>query len=200
MRLVGAGDYCMVQQRIEGRRAKRLLQRGFTLSFWVKDTITGPHAVSFTNGGADRSYIAEYVVTQADTWELHTVHVPASPAGGTWDYDTGIGLRVAFTLMAGSTYQTTPGAWQTGAFFNTARTVNSVSSTSNNFKLAMVGRMSLGGIALPFAPHDNEEMLTRRYYEILTAPTTNHSFGAGNVLSATLATFHGSTARSALRR
>lgn len=174
---IAAGDYSLIEQRIEGYRAKQVLQRGFTLSFWIKDTIPGWHAVSFVNSGGDRSCVCEYFVSVANTWELKFVHVPASPTAGTWDYTTGIGLRVIFTQAAGTTFHaTTPGAWETGLFYGTARTVNSNSSTSNDFLLWGV-MTTPGMLVLPFSPHDDEETLCDRYYvktfPRATAPAQN---------------------------
>lgn len=175
---IAAGDFSVIEQRIEGRRAKRVLQRGFTLPFWVKDTIPGWHAISFVNSGGDRSCVCEYFVFAADTWELKFVHVPASPTGGTWDYATGIGARAVFTQAAGTTFQaTTPGSWETGLFYGTARTVNSNSSTSNNFKIWGVGRMVPGNLVLPFSPHENDLALALRYFcktfDLATTPAQN---------------------------
>jgi hypothetical protein len=176
---IATTDLYAVEHRIEGRRAKRCLQRGFTLPFWAKDSVIGPHAVAFLNSGKDRSFVQEYVITAVDTWQLFFAHVPASPTAGTWDYTTGTGLRVVWPVAVGPTYQTTPGAWQTGEFYGTARTVNGMSSTANNFKLWGVGRMVPGNLVLPFQPHDDEATLTKFYYEVIAASVATQTFGAG---------------------
>lgn len=183
---IAAGDYCIYEQRIEGKRAKRLLQRGFTLPFWVKQPAIGVYHVAFVNSGGDRSCVMPYFVEAADTWELHFVHVPPSPSAGTWDYDTGIGLRVIWTLSCGSTFQTTtPGAWVTSSspgVFGTSRQFNATGNTAYNTFLTMVGRMTLGGIVLPFSPHQDEQRLTQRYYaksyNVGTAPGTATATGS----------------------
>lgn len=132
---IAAGDYCVIEQRIEGFAARVIARRGFALSFYVYSAKTGTHCVSFRNSGNDRSYVAEYTVNAANTWEHKTVHVTASPSAGTWDYTTGVGMAVSFVLTSGSTYQTTAGAWQTGNYFATSNQVNVNDSTSNNFYL-----------------------------------------------------------------
>lgn len=184
---IGTTDYCMVSHLMEGRRARPLLQRGFTVPFWVKAAKVGVHCVRFANAGNDRTFIAQYFVEAADTWQLVTLHVPPSPTAGTWDYDTGTGLRMGFALAAGSTLQTTPGTWQTGNFVGSSRQVNELDSVANNFRLAMVGRMGLGGIALPFAPHNDEAGLAKRYYEVLGGSATSEAIASGHCTSTTAA-------------
>lgn len=135
---IGAAQYALIRQRIEGYLFNKIAQRAFFLSFWVKATKTGTYCVGFLNSGSDRSYVAEYTISAADTWEYKTVAVPASPTAGTWDYTNGIGLQVVFPLAVGSSFQTTAGSWQTGGFFGTSNQVNALDSTANNFRLAMV--------------------------------------------------------------
>jgi hypothetical protein len=176
---IAAGDLCAITQRIEGYAWAPFAQKVLTVGFWVKDTITGVHAVSLINAGSDRSCVMEYTVSVADTWEYKTVTFPASPSSGTWDYTTGIGAYLSFTLAAGSVYQTTAGAWQTTTdFYGTSAIVNSLSSTANNFKLWGV-TMGLGTTVAPFWPRSfGEELaLCQRYYTktfpYATAPAQN---------------------------
>jgi hypothetical protein len=136
---IAAGDYCLIYYAIEGYEFTKVAQRTFSFSFWVKATKTGIYCIAFRNSGNDRSYVAEYTVNVTATWELKTVTIPASPTAGTWNYTTGVGLNVLFTLACGSTFQTTANAWQTGNFFGTSNQVNACDSTSNDFRIAMVG-------------------------------------------------------------
>ncbi len=177
---ISSGDLCLFGQNIEGYNWLHLAQRQFTVSFWVRDTKTGIHCISFVNSGADRSYVAEYTIASADTWEYKTVTVPASPSAGTWDYTTGIGLRVNWALAVGSTYQTTAGAWQTGNFFGTSGQVNAVDNTANNFQLALV-KIEPGSVATPFVMPDYELEYGRclRYaYVVDVSAATNIGQGA----------------------
>lgn len=182
---IASGDFSCIEHRIEGHRFKPLALRAFTIPFWVKDTVIGPHAVAFQNSGRDRSFVFQFFIEAADTWQLVMAHVLASPSAGTWDYSDGTGLRINWPQACGSTFQTTPGAWQTGEYLGTSRTVNGNSSTANNFKLAMVGRMSLGGIAIPFAPQNDEEALCRRYAQNIQSSGATYVFGSGSNPSTT---------------
>ena len=164
---IAATDLYNQQQYIEGFNFLPLAQKAMTLSFWHKHTKTGTYCVSLKNAGNDRSYIAEYTQAVTDTWEFSTISISASPSAGTWDYTNGIGLQVGFTIAAGSNFQTTAGAWQTGNFTATSNQVNGMDSTSNNFRIALV-QLEAGSVATEFESRTFQEELAlcqRYYYE-----------------------------------
>jgi hypothetical protein len=160
-----AGDLVILEQKIEGYNFLPLAQKAMTLSFWHKHTKTGTYCVAFINSGSDRSYVAEYTQAVTDTWEFTTVTVSASPSAGTWDYTTGVGLRVVFTLEAGSTFHTTANAWQTGGFLSTSNQVNAADNTANNFRIALI-QLEAGSVATEFESRtvQEETALCQRYY------------------------------------
>lgn len=135
---ITAGDYVAILQKIEGYNFSNIAQKSFTISFWVKATTAGIYCVSLRNSGADRSYVAEYTINTTNTWEYKTITVAAPPSAGTWNYTNGVGLHVGFVLAAGTTYQTTPGSWQTGNFFGTVNQVNGVNTGSTDFRITGV--------------------------------------------------------------
>jgi len=162
---LATGDINVVTYKIEGTDFTQVAEQEFTLSFWHKHTKTGTYCVAFRNTGGDRSYVAEYTQSVTNTWELTTIIVPASPSAGTWDYTTGIGLRVHFSLAIGTQWHTTADAWQTGNFFSTSSQVNATDSVSNNFMISSV-QLERGGTATPFEsrPIAEELALCQRYY------------------------------------
>ena len=168
---IAAGDYSHVIQRIEGYNVRDLIGQTFTLSFWVKSPKTGTHCVSFRNSGVDRSYILEYAVSVANTWEYKSLTVTGGLiTAGTWDWTNGRGLDVVFTLLTGSNYQTTAGAWQTGNFLGTSNQVNCMDSVANDFFLTGV-QLEIGSTATPFErrPYGAEFALCQRYFQIIGA-------------------------------
>ena len=177
---IATGDFFSISQRIEGYNFTRIAQRTFTLSFWVKAVKTGIYCVAFTNSGSDRSYVAEYTINSTATWEFKTVTVTASPSAGTWDYTSGIGIRVRFCLAGGATFQTTANAWQTGDFHCTANQVNGLDSTSNTFRLALV-QIEGGRVATPFEVSHVSTVLRdcQRYYFKTFAQGTAPAQSAG---------------------
>lgn len=179
---LAAGDYAALSQRIEGTNYRHIAQRQFALGFWVMSPKTGTHCVSFRNSGNDRSYIVEYTVSAANTWEYKTVTVSASPTAGTWDYATGVGIDVSWALAAGSTFQTTANAWQTGNYLGTSSQVNCLDSASNFFRLTGI-QLEAGPIisTLPFSDFETELTRCQRYYQKSfsygTAPAQNAGTG-----------------------
>lgn len=195
---IGATDICNIGQRIEGYNFQRIAQRPFTASFWVKATLPGIYSLIFLNNGLDRSYVANFTIAAANTYQEITVNVPASPTGGTWNYTNGVGLFVAIVLACGSTYYTTPGTWQTGLFEGTASNINGVNTGATDFRFTEV-QVEPGSVATEFDLLDIETDFSnaRRYYwktfPYATAPAQNtgvlggcitYRAGVGGVASA----------------
>jgi len=133
---IATGDFFLTSYKGEGYDFRDLVGRDFTVSFWVRSSLTGVHCVSLRNSGNDRSYVAEYTVLAANTWEFKTVTVPGGLiTAGTWDWTTGVGVNVAFALAAGATFQTTADAWQTGNYFATSAQVNCLGTIGNIFAI-----------------------------------------------------------------
>ena len=165
---IAAGDVAYVTQPVEGFNARDLIGRTFTLSFWVRSSKTGTHCVSFRNGAPDRTFIAEYTVSAANTWEYKSVTVSGGLiTAGTWNWTNGVGLYVGWALAAGTTFQTTAGAWQTGTFLATSNQVNCLDSNTNIFAITGV-QLEVGGVATPFEhrPIGAESALCRRYTRV----------------------------------
>lgn len=167
---IASSKYAMLSQNIEGYNFVPLAQKTMTLSFWVKATKTGIYSVSFRNGGPDKSYVAEYTVNASNIWEFKTLTILPSPTSGSWEYTNSRGLSVDFILAAGSTFQTTKDAWQTGNFLGTANQVNACDSISNDFFIASV-QLEEGDIATPFENRTfaDELRLCERYFEVLSS-------------------------------
>lgn len=167
---VAAGDRVQIRQIIEGYNWANIAQKKFTVSFWVKATKTGTYCISLVNNGSDRSYVAEYTINSTLTWEYKTITILASPSAGGWNYTNSVGIVLSWTLMAGTNFNTTPGAWQTGNLHSTSNQVNSLDSTSNDFWLTGV-MVNEGVIAAPFKLFgediEGELAACLRYYERL---------------------------------
>jgi hypothetical protein len=187
-----AEENSAIIHRIEGYNVRDLIGQTFTLSFWVKSSKTGVHCVSFRNGSVDRSYILEYTVITANTWEYKTVTlVGGLITTGTWDWANGIGLVVRFDLGSGTARQTTAGSWQVGNFHCTSNQVNVMDNVANDFFLTGV-QLEVGTVATPFErrPYGTELALCQRYYELISASvSTPLGTGVGQCISATTAFF-----------
>ncbi len=175
---VVAGNYYCIAQYIEGYQARPFLNNTFTYSFWVRSAKTGTHCVAFVNSGNDRSYVTEYTVNAANTWEYKTVTVSGGLiSAGTWDWLNGVGVRVLFTLNAGSTYQTTANNWQTGQYYATSSQVNVLDTNGNIFSITGA-QLEIGSVVTPFETrmYPTELLLCQRYYQIYGKYNTLSTF------------------------
>jgi hypothetical protein len=191
---IAAGDYAIISHAVEGYAARAFIDTGGTLSFWVRSHQTGIHCVAFRNSGADRTFVVEYTINAANTWEYKVVHFDPLPASGTWNYTNGIGVGISWALAAGASFQTTPNAWNTGNFMATANQVNAIGATgAGGFHLAQV-KLEPGAVATPFVPGPLDETLRRcqRYfcksYDSDVAPGTSVATATGRGFAASAGT------------
>lgn len=185
---IEAGDYCTISTRIEGFNYQGYAQQVCALSFWVKASKTGIHCVFCRNAGNNRSLVLEYPILTADTWEYKTLVLPASPSAGTWDYTSGRGLQIGWTLAAGTTFQAPAGAWAAGDFKSSANQVNELDSTANNFRIwgPMLVRGSQAVPLIP-VPYWLEQLRALRYYELIQSAGSLFPFAQGYMTTTTLA-------------
>ena len=184
-------NQALIQQRVEGSNIYDFSwgtagARAATLSFWVNSPVVGTYCVAVQNPSLDRSYVAEYTVSVANTWERKTVNVPG-PTSGFWPTNNSEGLRVSFDMGSGTNYNTTAGAWQTGSFTRTAGALSFsaqalvASSLTNNFYVVGT-QLELGSVATPFEviPYAKQIESCQRYYARMGSLSGNYvGFGAG---------------------
>jgi len=179
---VTSGDLFEVRQNIEGYNIADL---GFgtasastiTLSFWVKSSLTGTFGGALSNDGASRSYPFTYTISVANTFEYKTVTI-AGDTTGTWLTTNGIGMRVRFSLGAGSTYSGPSGAWAS-ATYTSATGATSVVGTNGATWFITGVQLEKGSAATSFdyRPFGTELALCQRYLPMFT-------FGASEKLIA----------------
>lgn len=112
-----------------------------TLMFYVKSNLTGRFCIAATNFGRDRTFLAEYEITQANTWQEKKIEIPlfaGVQSGGAWDFLQGFGLGIRFALVSGTSFQGLPNVWNSGNFVGTSSQTNLASATNNYFQLAKV--------------------------------------------------------------
>jgi hypothetical protein len=158
----------------------------FTLSFWVKSSVTGTYSISLQNNSPRRSYVTTYTINSANTWEQKTITV-AGDTSGTWDTGNTIGLSISWGLGSGSDYQTsTLNAWQTNNVLQASGTTRWIGTSGATFYITGV-QLEKGSTATSFdyRPYGTELQLCQRYLPVWSAGIVN---GAGAIGNAYLST------------
>lgn len=184
---IAADDWYGMTYIMEGLDWRHFAQREIVLSFWIAAPVTGKYCVSLRNTGSDRSYVAEYDINVADTYEKKTIVIPASPSAGTWDYLTGKGVKIGFAFAVGSNYHVAAGAWQNGDFLSTANQVNGMANAPAKYFLLTGVQLEAGNLTTPLAFRRFEEELNlcKRYFQkswaYQYAPAQNTGGGKGEI-------------------
>jgi len=156
-------------QRIEGFNSSDLglgstTSKSITISFWVRSSIIGTYCVALRNQTATESYVAEYSISVADTWEYKTVSLP-TVAAGTWEITNATGIILDFVLGSNTGRETTAGAWQSGNFIGTANQTEWIATSGATFYITGV-QLEAGDTATPFEHRSfgQELALCQRYF------------------------------------
>jgi hypothetical protein len=151
-----------------------------TVSFWVQSSLVGTYGFSVSNSAFDRSYVAEYSVSVADTWEYKTIAIPGDTSG-TWLKNNGIGIRLRWDLGSGSNYYATPGAWSAAGDNTTSAQANLIGTSGATWQITGV-QLEAGDTATPFEHRSfgQELALCQRYFETNTGGAQQESLTVGS--------------------
>lgn len=136
------------------------------LTFWVRSSKTGTYSVSLRNSAINRSFVAEYTINVADTWEFKRIQIVGDTTG-TWVVDNGLGLRVAWSLGCGSGGTTsTLNAWQGANVVASTNQTNWMDSQTSRFFYLTGVQLEQNYQPTPFEqrPYGIELALCQRYY------------------------------------
>jgi len=164
-------DSYRFQQMIEGYNIGKLnwgtaSAKSITLSFWVKSTLTGTFGGSIANGDYNRFNPFSYTISAANTWEYKTVTI-AGDTSGTWNTTNGLGMRVNFSIGAGSDRLGTAGTWTSSVLEGVTGQTNHIATNGSNLRITGV-QVEEGTSATDFEhlQYGQQLALCQRYYYI----------------------------------
>jgi len=167
-------DAVTPRQRIEGYNSAHLLYgtanaKTVTISFWVKSSLTGTWNISINNSSFNRSYVAEYTINSANTWEYKTVTIPGDTTG-TWPTDNSTGLVLMFPVDAGTTLDGTVNTWLAGSYRTSSGTNRLLGTSGATWQITGV-QLEVGSTATDFEnlPYDVSLARCQRYYQPVNA-------------------------------
>ena len=173
---LGAGDFVVVAQNIEGHRTARLGwgtagAKPITICFWSAHYRTGTYTGVVRNADATRSYAFSYTQNVSRVAEFKTITIPGC-TDGVWHQTNGAGLTLFFVAACGTTY-TAPSlnTWLNSNYVAGPGQVNGVATTDD--ALYLTGIMVLPGIYAPTAaqsplimrPYNQELITCQRYFQ-----------------------------------
>jgi hypothetical protein len=171
---LSAAQFALIRHNIEGLNSGDLAwgtasAKAVTVSFWVRSSLTGTFGGALTNSAVNRSYVFEYAIAAADTWEYKTITIPGETTG-TWLTTNGVGIRLEFSMGAGSNFQGTAGSWTATSQRTTAASVSVIGTLNATWQITGV-QLEVGTVATPFErrPFGMELALCQRYFEFIAA-------------------------------
>ena len=134
-----------------------------TVSFWVRSSLTGTFSCSVNNDGYNYSYVANYTISAANTWEQKTITIPG-PTAGTWLNTNGAGLRLWFDLGTGTGRNGTANTWVASEIYRTAGSVQLLANNGATWQVTGV-QLERGTTATSFDVLDygTELAMCQRY-------------------------------------
>ena len=168
----GTGAQSKIEYRIEGTDLAHV-QLGtsnaqtLSVSFYVKSNKTGNTAIGLINQNNDRSFVHQYTIASANTWQRVSFKVVGDTTG-TWNKDTSVGMRMRWGTF-GTDYQTgTFDAWQAGQKMATSNSPINFNSATNDYIQITGVQVELGDTATTFEHRSFADELTRcsRYCQV----------------------------------
>lgn len=165
---IGVSEVSGFRQYIEGYNTADLAQgtsgaKSFTLSFWVKSSLTGTFG-GIVGNDSDRTWAFTYTISAANTWEYKTVSVTGQTSG-TWGVTNDVGMAVLFSLACGTNYLATPSQWSNGNYYGATGQTSVLATNATTWQITGV-QLEQGSAASPFETrlYTTELQLCQRYY------------------------------------
>jgi hypothetical protein len=140
-----------------------------TVSFWVRSSIAGSYSLALEGASFSPSYIVQYTVSAADTWQQIVSTIPPPPNGYTANFPstTAASLRLWWDLgSSDATYGGAAGAWVAADKLRVPGTTSLLATYGATMYLTGV-QLERGTVATPFEfrNYSQELQLCQRYFE-----------------------------------
>ena len=170
---LSSGDYHLIAQYIEGFNVADFgwgatNAQPATLSFWVRSSVAGTYGCAVSNETQSRSYPFTYTINAANVWERKVIVIPGDITG-TWQKTTSAGILLFWSLGTGSTYQGTPGIWDSSVKLTSVGCLNLMATANATFNITGV-QLEKGTVATPFEHrlYGTELALCQRYFQYVS--------------------------------
>lgn len=162
---------------VEGYDINTLLNKEFSVIFWVKSSVASNRSVSIRNGSLSHSFVQQYNIAQANTWELKVLKFDAlNTCPGTLEKTNLSGMNLVFNIVSGATSQTaTLNQWVSGNFVSgIGEDTTWLTGTNHDFNIAGVMILPGDWTSLTSAGYQflragrnfaQENEMAQRYYE-----------------------------------
>ena len=168
---IGADEYCLLQQRIEGQNLQHVKKgtsgaRQLTASFWVKGNASATYALELYDADNTRQVSKSFSVTSS--WSKVELTFPADTTGA-FDNDANVSIYFQIWLHGGSSFTsgTLSETWTSVTNANRAAGISSFfSSTSNELYVTAI-QLEVGDVATEFEilSYPEKLALCQRYFE-----------------------------------
>ena len=168
---IGASEYCLLQQRIEGQNLQHVKKgtsgaRQLTASFWVKGNASATYVLELYDADNTRQVSKSFSVTSS--WSKVELTFPADTTGA-FDNDANVSIYFQIWLHGGSSFTsgTLSETWTSVTNANRAAGISSFfSSTSNELYITAI-QLEVSDVATEFEILSYPERLAlcQRYYE-----------------------------------
>jgi hypothetical protein len=174
---LAAGTRQIMHYHVEGYDLNRIYNNEWSLIFWVKSSVASNRSCSVRNASFSHSYVQQYNIASANTWELKVLSFPAiSSCPGTVERTNGAGAVIGWDIVTGTTYQTSSlNQWVAGNFSSgIGEDTSWLTGTTHDFNITGVMVLPGDWSALTAAGYNfvragknfqDELAMSQRYYE-----------------------------------
>lgn len=173
---VGASEAAWIGHAIEGDNLQQLLfgaaaAQSIAITWRMESPKSGLHSVSIYNPAANESFVTEFTVAVANTFETHTVIIPGDVASTIVDSEAA-GIQIRWAIFGGTAFVApSSDIWETGEFIvKSGADQNLADSTANDINITgidieVVAPGATEGTAFEYLPISVELPRCMRYFE-----------------------------------